>query len=56
MFCERLVEQFNSGPEEDFPISPLVGSIIVGLTSMVSTIFAYFMIKYFGRKTLLVMG
>ena len=58
MYAGRLLEKFSKAGNgaSEFPITPLAGSIIIGFTSMISTMFAFFVIKYFGRKALLVMG
>jgi len=55
MFCGRLLEKLNDS-EGGFPVSPLVGSIIIGLTSFLSTCVAFCFIKMLGRKTLLALG
>ena len=59
MYAGRLIERFNEEAAllgTEFPISPLAGSMIIGLTSSASTILAYYLISYFGRRTLLVSG
>lgn len=59
MYAGRLLEIYNDEAKEqgtEFPISPLAGSMIIGLTSSAGTVLAFFLISYFGRRTLLVMG
>jgi len=54
IYAETMLKEFNE--EGNFPITPTLGSMIIGLTSVVGTVFSFFMVKYFGRRTLLVSG
>lgn len=55
MFCGSLLKSLNE-TEPDFPVSPLLGAIVIGLTSFLSTVLAYFIVQKMGRKTLMTLG
>lgn len=55
MFCGSLLKTLNK-TEPDFPVSPLLGAIVIGFTSFLANVLAFFIIQKMGRKTLLTLG
>ena len=61
MFCPRLLKQVNeaseeSGEENAFTISPIVGSIILTAVSLSACVASFWTIDRFGRRTIFIYG
>ena len=51
-----MLENIQTISEGSFPITPLGGTYILGVTNALSATLAYFAIERFGRRTLLIFG
>jgi len=56
MYAPQLLEDMQEKSGGTFPISPLVGSYLVGLANGVAAILSMFTGGFFGRKTIFLTG
>ena len=56
IYATRMLENIDKVSDGQFPISPLTGTYIFGVTNAVSALLAYFALEWFGRRTLLLLG
>ena len=55
-YTSRLLVSMAESSNGEFPISPLVGALIMGFMQAFGALFAYIPIRFFGRKSILMFG
>lgn len=56
IYANRLLENLKEVSDGQFPITPAVGTYIIGFANFGGAFLAIFPVMFFGRKTLLLAG
>ena len=56
VYATRLLILIHKQTDNKFPISPLVGTIIIGISCAVFAILGAFVVKHIGRRKILIIG
>lgn len=56
VYSTRLLENLNKANNGEFPVSPILGTCLIGITLFVTSLISMFTLDRYGRKTLFMAG